>query len=941
MNTTDDFAHVHVIIVGDFPGARHRAGRTLRFLKRRFQHVTDALDFNGSQLSDLLATTDAPLWSVRAGAIPSDLFHWHLPHYPTGTAFCGFGLCKTMPSANTPRANAGLRDSLQREYGELAQQCSEWEALQSESGGDFSSLNGFADQAPTFPSILLSPAFCRTLAQFKNETPLQQRIRSALAACIPRCVRLPHLDVRCDPALRIAQAVTSLQRGGAERIALDLTRELPRHGVRPLFFALGSPTRGAFDPPEEWVEFAPGRNRAEHLRHFAARAISLGCDAVHAHLLSASDMGIVAESGLPIVATIHNSKQGWPPGFTAANATISAHMLIACSQAVERDIRAAKYEIPVRTVWNGIDAGAFDRSPETEQLAREWRAKLELPADDFVLLSLANPRPQKRLELLPAVLAALQQEFRQRGIPRKASLIVAGEAARSSDDAKRCEAALRAEIDRLALTDSVRVIGAVEQVAPLLLASDALVSVSEWEGLSLAHLEALAAGCPVVATDAGGTSEIARENPALTVVPLNATPEFIAAKLAAIAEDKPATAARGRSSFTLHCMAERYAFLYPSAIEQSCLLCAADGVWLIANNFTTGGAQSSARRLLLGLYAQNVSVRAAVLQERDDHPTPGLSALRAAGVPVFIPEPRSPDPLDAVTQILEQIAAHRPRAILFWNVIAEHKILLADALIGVPIFDVSPGEMFFDSLDLYFATPRPGLPYRTPAEYAARLAGMVVKYSAEALRAKKSLGIKPHVIPNGLPLNTAPMAVKRSSNDRFVIGTSARISPQKKLDELIRALRLAAPHLPPHVLKIAGRPESGGDAYAQSLQEMGAGLNIEWIGEFQNAAEFLAGLDLFAMISEPAGCPNASLEAMAAGLPVIATDHGGASEQVVDGVTGRLVPRADAEAFAAALIELGHDPERRAAYGTAGRARVEAFFSVDRMVSDYRRLCGV
>src|SRR6185295_6172404 len=100
---------------------------------------------------------------------------------------------------------------------------------------------------------------------------------------------------------------------------------------------------------------------------------------------------------------------------------------------------------------------------------------------------------------------------------------------------------------------------------------------------------------------------------------------------------------------------------------------------------------------------------------------------------------RSADPLDAVQQILERIDTERPRAILFWNVIAEHKILIADALWGVPIYDVSPGEMFFDSLEQYFARPRPGLPYRCGAEYGARLAGAVVKYCAEAERAEATL----------------------------------------------------------------------------------------------------------------------------------------------------------------------------------------------------------
>src|SRR5438132_525828 len=100
-----------------------------------------------------------------------------------------------------------------------------------------------------------------------------------------------------------------------------------------------------------------------------------------------------------------------------------------------------------------------------------------------------------------------------------------------------------------------------------------------------------------------------------------------------------------RSSFALHTMAARYASLYPRAIEAARGARARSGVWLIANNFSTGGAQSSARRLLLGLKSAGVAARAATLQEREDNPTPGLSALRAAGVNVFLPQQHSDDPL--------------------------------------------------------------------------------------------------------------------------------------------------------------------------------------------------------------------------------------------------------------------------------------------------------
>jgi glycosyltransferase involved in cell wall biosynthesis len=74
-------------------------------------------------------------------------------------------------------------------------------------------------------------------------------------------------------------------------------------------------------------------------------------------------------------------------------------------------------------------------------------------------------------------------------------------------------------------------------------------------------------------------------------------------------------------------------------------------------------------------------------------------------------------------------------------------------------------------------------------------------------------------------------------------------------------------------------------------------------------------------------------------MPVVATDVGGASEQVLDGITGRLVPRRDPAALADALVELAGDAALRARFAQAGRDHAAQHFSLDRMVADYRRVC--
>ncbi|MDR3637084.1 MAG: glycosyltransferase [Isosphaeraceae bacterium] len=750
-----------------------------------------------------------------------------------------------------------------------------------------------------------------------------------------RVVRFAPLDVRYDPGLRVVQVITSLQRGGAERLTLDLAVALGWHGVSCRLVVLGHTSRQVLAVPSgmDVVDLSPlsgdRRARAEAVGKVAR---DVAADVVHGHLLEAEEARIVSAQGVPLVLTVHNQRPGWPAGLATLGAGEAA-LLVACARAVETELAGAA--APVRTAWNGVDPKAFAPSPARRAAGRAFRRRLGIGSHGFVLLALANPRPQKRLERLPGVLAALRAELAQRGVRRDACLVIAGEASATSPASVQTVEAVRSEAARLGLAGRIVWAGSVSDVAVALAAADVLVSTSDHEGLSLAQLEALAAGVPVVATDAGGVAEIAPGQTAAAVLPRDASPEAFATRLAdrAVAPIRTTLPA----DFTRATMAARYVWLYPRAIAAARTRRGGDGLLLVTNNFSIGGAQTSARRLLIGLAARGVRARAIVIQELPAKPTPGRCALAKAGIPVVALAPSgSVDPAVAVARLLGLADDDPPAAVLLWNVIPEYRVLIADGLLGTPLFDVSPGALSFDALDRYFTRPRAGLPYRTAAEYGARLAGAIVKYHAEVPRAAATLGVPVHVIPNGVPIDAA---VRRSCDGRLVIGTAARINPHKRLDLLIDAVRRAHPKLPPYVLRVAGGVERDCDEYARALRAQANGLPVEWLGGLDETTEFLRGLDLFALVAEPAGCPNASLEAMAAGLPVIATDAGGMAEQVEDGVTGRLVGREDVGGLADALVETANDRGRRVAWGEAGRRRVVERFGLERMVEDYARVC--
>ena len=163
-----------------------------------------------------------------------------------------------------------------------------------------------------------------------------------------------------------------------------------------------------------------------------------------------------------------------------------------------------------------------------------------------------------------------------------------------------------------------------------------------------------------------------------------------------------------------------------------------------------------------------------------------------------------------------------------------------------------------------------------------------------------------------------------------VVGTAARLVPVKGVSDLVRAVALLRRRLPA-LLVVAG---SGAEAHEASLraEALRLGVPVRWLGFRADVARLLPAFDVFATASRLEAFPMAVLEAMASGLPVVATRVGGLVEAVEDGVTGLLVSRGDPPALAAALGRVLGDGSLARSMATAGRSRVLERFSVESQV---------
>jgi glycosyltransferase involved in cell wall biosynthesis len=165
----------------------------------------------------------------------------------------------------------------------------------------------------------------------------------------------------------------------------------------------------------------------------------------------------------------------------------------------------------------------------------------------------------------------------------------------------------------------------------------------------------------------------------------------------------------------------------------------------------------------------------------------------------------------------------------------------------------------------------------------------------------------------------------------------ARLSPEKDVATLLKATALVRRDAPDFRLEIVGDGVCMMEL-RQLAEELHLGDGVTFLGQRRDVPALLSRASLLVLSSLSEGVSLTLLEAMASGLPVVATRVGGNPEVVADGETGLLVPPADAPALAAALLRLHRDAEMRRRMGEAGRRRVERHFDVRGMVAAYERM---
>jgi glycosyltransferase involved in cell wall biosynthesis len=341
----------------------------------------------------------------------------------------------------------------------------------------------------------------------------------------------------------------------------------------------------------------------------------------------------------------------------------------------------------------------------------------------------------------------------------------------------------------------------------------------------------------------------------------------------------------------------------------------------MVTNFDRGGAEKILTRCATGLPRDKYAVRAAALQGRSQALTGDLAR---AGIPVHDLGMAWKGDLRVLLRLARLLRGGRIQ--ILYTFMFHPTVLgrLVGWLCGVPVRISSERVMAWEGRMRRFVN-------RWTVCLATHVVAVSDRVAAYAAREFRIPPDRLSTIYNGVDLNHFRPVGRARTGEAPVIGSTARLHVKNDHATLLRAFARVSARRPGTRLLLVGHGPEEAELRALATA-LGIGAHVRFTGELADVAPSLQQMDLYVQASVAEGMPNSVLEAMAAGLPVVATSVGGTPEVVVDGETGLLVPPRDPVALADAMQQLLEDRTMTDAFGQAGRARVEAHFGESLML---------
>jgi len=355
------------------------------------------------------------------------------------------------------------------------------------------------------------------------------------------------------------------------------------------------------------------------------------------------------------------------------------------------------------------------------------------------------------------------------------------------------------------------------------------------------------------------------------------------------------------------------------------------GIAFVIATLDKAGAETQMVRLAAGLDREEFAPVVIALTRSG----PLEQELRDAGISVHVIGKRHKlDPFAArrLTLLLRELAPTIAHTWMFTaNAYGRHSALAA----RVPVLVASERCVDLWKMAVHRAMDR---------HYAARTDAIVA--NAEAVKAfivaEDIPEDKVHVIHNGFDFDALTgfgNALDRAPGKEgpYTLGTVARLEPQKGLMHLVRAFAgLLERGIDARLEIIGGGPDSA--RISRHAEKLGVLEKTALLGYRPQPAAHVVGWDLFVLPSLWEGLPNTVVEAMALGVPVVATDVGGTRELVRPGRTGRLVPAANEDALGRAMAEALTDADESRRMAVTARNFVRAEFPAEGMICRYQDL---